>query len=76
VDEYLAPEPARGTLNRVRAAIRAAAPSDAKEAISYAMPAFKYQGSLLCFAAFKNHCSLFPMIMAVSRTFKDELKDF
>jgi uncharacterized protein YdhG (YjbR/CyaY superfamily) len=78
VDEYLArvPEPARTTLNKVRAAIRAAAPKDATEAISYQIPTFKYKGSLLAFAAFSKHCSLFPMSLAVMETFKSELKDF
>ena len=78
IDEYLAgvPEPARGTLNKVRAAIRAAVPPEATEAITYRIPTFKYKGSLLAFAAFKNHCSLFPMSMAVIAAFKDELKGF
>src|SRR5271169_960817 len=63
IDEYLAgvPEPARTTLNKVRAVIRAAVPPEATEAISYRMPTFKYKGSLVAFAAFKNHCSFFPM---------------
>jgi len=45
VDEYLAivPEPARSTLVKVRATIRAAAPAGATESISYGMPMFKYQ---------------------------------
>ncbi|HEV2248787.1 MAG TPA: DUF1801 domain-containing protein [Terriglobia bacterium] len=62
VDEYLAgvPEPARTTLNKIRAVIRSAAPLEATEAISYGMPAFKYNGILVWFAAFSNHCSLFP----------------
>src|SRR5450432_1038115 len=78
VDEYLAgvPEPACGTLNKVRAAIRSALPKEATEAISYGMPTFKYKGSLMAFAAFKNHCSLFPMSGAVIGAFQDELKDF
>jgi len=78
IDEYLAgiPEPARSTLEKVRAAIRSAAPPDATEAISYRIPTFKYKGSLLAFAAFSNHCSLFPMSLAVMDAFKDELKDF
>ena len=37
---------------------------------------FKYNGMLLGFAAFKNHCSLFPTSMAVFTTFKNELKPF
>jgi uncharacterized protein YdhG (YjbR/CyaY superfamily) len=64
IDEYLAgvPEPARSTLNKIRAAIRSAVPPEATEAISYGMPSFKYQGRpLVWFAAFSNHCSLYPM---------------
>jgi uncharacterized protein YdhG (YjbR/CyaY superfamily) len=78
VDEYLAgvPEPARGTLKKVRAAIRSAVPPEATEAISYRMPVFKYQGLLVAYAAFSSHCSLFPMSKAVMETFKDQLKDF
>jgi len=62
IDEYLArvPEPARGTLNKIRAAIRSVAPPGATEAISYGMPAFKHNGVLVWFAAFSKHCSLFP----------------
>ena len=77
VDEYLAgvPEPARSTLNRVRAAIRSALPPEATEAISYRMPMFKYKGLLLGFAAFSNHCSLFPG-SSVIEAFKHELKGF
>ncbi|MBI3683251.1 MAG: DUF1801 domain-containing protein [Acidobacteria bacterium] len=78
VDEYLAgvPEPARSTLNRVRAAIRSAVPPEATEAISYRMPVFKYKGLLLGYAAFSNHCSLFAMSPSVQEAFKNELKDF
>jgi uncharacterized protein YdhG (YjbR/CyaY superfamily) len=63
IDSYLAgvPEPARTTLEKVRKAIRAAAPQ-AEETISYKIPTFKYKGRpLIYFAAFKNHCSIFPM---------------
>src|ERR1700682_5029314 len=77
VDEYLAgvPEPARGTLNKIRAAIRSAVPPEATEAISYGIPTFKYQGPLVWFAAFSNHCSLFPTA-SVIEAFKSELKGF
>ena len=77
VEEYLAgvPEPARSTLNKLRAAIRSAVPPEATETISYRIPAFKYKGILLWFAAFSNHCSLFPTA-AVVEAFKDELKGF
>lgn len=77
VDEYLArvPEPARTTLNKIRAVIRSAAPPEATEAISYGMPAFKHNGVLVWFAAFRNHCSLFPTA-SVIEAFKNELKGF
>jgi len=77
VDEYLAdvPEPARSTLNKVRAAIRSAAPPEATETISYRIPAFKYKEVLVWFAAFSNHCSLFPTASVVG-AFKNQLKGF
>ena len=77
VDEYLAgvPKPARGTLNKIRAAIRSAVPPEATEIISYKIPAFKHRRVLVWYAAFANHCSLFPTA-AVIEAFKDELKGF
>jgi len=78
VDEYLekVPEPARGALNKIRAAIRSAVPPEATEVISYQIPTFKYEGMLVAYAAFSKHCSLFPMSKAVMETFKDELKNY
>ena len=75
VDEYLSrvPQPARGTLRKIRAAIRSVMPPDATETISYGIPAFRYQGMLGWYAAFSNHCSFFPTA-AVIRAFRDELK--
>jgi uncharacterized protein YdhG (YjbR/CyaY superfamily) len=77
VDEYLAciPEPARGTLKKMRATIRSAVPAEATEAISYGIPAFKHKRVLVWFAAFSNHCSLFPTASVVEM-FKKELKGF
>jgi uncharacterized protein YdhG (YjbR/CyaY superfamily) len=77
-DEYLAsiPEPARGTLNKIRAAIRAAAPAEATEAIGYGMPTFRHKGALVGFAAFSNHCSFFPMSGSVIEAFQSELKGY
>jgi uncharacterized protein YdhG (YjbR/CyaY superfamily) len=77
VDEYLArvPEPARSTLSKVRATIRSVVPPEATEAISYGIPAFKYKGTLVWFAAFAEHCSFFPTA-GVIEEFKDELKGF
>ncbi|HKN73825.1 MAG TPA: DUF1801 domain-containing protein [Candidatus Acidoferrum sp.] len=78
VDEYLAglPEPARSTLKKIRATIRCVVPSGATEAISYQIPAFKYKGSLVAYAAFSDHCSLFPMGSSVLDAFENELKGF
>jgi uncharacterized protein YdhG (YjbR/CyaY superfamily) len=77
IDEYLAgvPEPARSTLNKIRASIRAALPPEATETISYRIPAFKYKKVVLWFAAFSDHCSLFPTASVVE-AFKNELKGF
>ena len=77
VDEYLArvPEPARSTLKKIRAVIRSVVPPEATEAISYGMPAFKYKGTLVWFAAFSDHCSLFPTA-SVMEAFKNELRGF
>lgn len=78
VEAYLAqvPEPARSTLERVRATIRAAVPKDATECLSYGMPAFRYKGALVAYAAFKQHCSFFPMSASLLDDFADELKGF
>ena len=77
VDEYLArvPEPARGTFIKLRAAIRSAVPAEAVETISYGIPAVKHNRVLVWFAAFSNHCSLFPTASVIEE-FKDELKGF
>src|ERR1700690_2336270 len=69
------PEPARGTLNTIRAAIRAAAPPESIEVISYGIPAFKHGEVLIWYAGFAKHCSLFPTA-AVIDAFKKELKGF
>ena len=77
VDQYIAtvPEPARGMLDKMRAAIRSAVPPGATEIISYRMPAFRHNVVLVWFAAFADHCSLFPTA-AVLQEFKNELKGF
>ena len=78
VERYLAkvPEPARATLQRLRVVIRSAAPKEATEAISYGIPAFKYNGLLVAYAAFANHCSFFPASRRLLEEFADELKDY
>lgn len=78
VDKYLAkvPQPARTTLQKIRAMIRSAAPREATEAISYGIPAFKYNGMLVAYAAFANHCSFFPASGELLKEFADDLKDY
>ena len=78
VDEYLAalPEPARSTLKHIRAVIRSVVPKETTEVISYRIPMFKYNGMLVGYAAFKNHCSLFPTGSGVLDRFEKELKGY
>jgi len=77
IDQYMAgvPEPARTTLKKMRTAIRSALRSDATEIISYRIPAFKRKNILVWFAAFSDHCSLFPTASVIAE-FKDELKGY
>ena len=77
VDEYLAgvPEPARTTLNKIRATIQSVVPAEATEVISYGVPTFKYNGPVIWFAAFSKHCSVFPTASVIEK-FKDELKNY
>lgn len=78
VETYLAwcPEPHRTTLETLRATIRSAVPKSATEAISYGMPSFQYKGGLVGYAAFKEHCSSFPMSGRLVEEFADELKAY
>jgi len=72
-DEYIAafPENIRVTLEDLRRVIRETAPG-AEEAISYGIPTFKLNGSLVHFAAFKNHIGFYPTPSAIV-AFKKEL---
>jgi uncharacterized protein YdhG (YjbR/CyaY superfamily) len=78
VEEYLVgtPEPARSRLEKVRAVIRSVVPTETTELISYGIPTFRYKRGLVAFAAFKNHCSFFPLGSSVLDKFKEELKPF
>jgi uncharacterized protein YdhG (YjbR/CyaY superfamily) len=73
IDSYIAsfPEEIRKLLEQIRVAIRKAAP-DAKETISYGMPAFEQNGILVYFAAFKNHIGFYPTASGVE-AFKNDL---
>jgi len=63
IDEYIARFPAdvQVILEQVRTTIRTAAP-EAKETISYQMPAFKLHGILVYFAGWKTHIGLYPPV--------------
>ena len=78
VESYLAacPEPHRTTLEKLRATIRSVVPKETTEAIAYGMPSFRYKGGLVGYAAFKAHCSFFPMSGRLVEEFADELKAF
>jgi len=68
IDEYISafsPE-VRAILQEVRQVVRSAAPG-AQEAISYNIPAFKLNGVLVYFAAFKQHIGFYPPIRGDSR---------
>lgn len=77
VAAYLAalPKDSRAALQRLRKDIRAAAPR-AEELIAWDMPAFKQDQLLVGYAAFQDHCSFFPMSLAVMRDFAEELKGY
>lgn len=76
IDEYIAdfsPE-IQAILTKIREVIRAAAP-DAKEKISYQMPAFELNGNLVYYAAFKKHIGFYPTAGGIS-AFQEELSGY
>jgi uncharacterized protein YdhG (YjbR/CyaY superfamily) len=76
VDDYIAdfPSEVQKTLRVIRSAVRKAAPQ-AEETISYGMPAFKQNGALVYFAAYKNHIGFYPTSSGV-REFKSHLSKY
>ena len=78
IDEYLAALPAdkRAALEKLRKAIRHAAPK-AVETISYGMPAFKLNNrALVYFGAAAKHCSFYPGSATLLELMSDELKAY
>jgi uncharacterized protein YdhG (YjbR/CyaY superfamily) len=73
-DAYLAALSAdkRASLEKVRKAIRAAAP-DAEEAMSYGMPAFILGKPIAGYSAGANHCAYWPMSGAITAAMLKEL---
>jgi len=75
IDEYLAPlsEDKRAALEKLRKAIRAAAPK-AEECISYGIPSYRLDGYLVGFGAGKHHCSFYPG--TVLRDFAEDIEQY
>jgi len=76
IDEYIAtfPKNVQIILEEFRQAVREAAP-EAKEVISYQMPAFKQKGILIWFAAYENHIGFYPTASGID-AFKEKLSAY
>jgi uncharacterized protein YdhG (YjbR/CyaY superfamily) len=72
IDEYIKsfPPDVQDILQKIRRTIRTAAP-EAEETISYQIPAFKQNGILVYFAAFKKHVGFFPTSSGINAFQKD-----
>jgi uncharacterized protein YdhG (YjbR/CyaY superfamily) len=75
-DAYISgfPETIQNLLQEVRTTIKRAAP-EAEEVISYGMPAFRQNGMLVWYAAFRNHIGFYPIPSGIN-AFKEELSAF
>jgi uncharacterized protein YdhG (YjbR/CyaY superfamily) len=73
IDDYISRYPAevQKLLQKMRLTIYKAAPK-ATETISYGLPAFRLNGMLVWFAAFKNHIGFYPGAGAI-KEFQKEL---
>jgi uncharacterized protein YdhG (YjbR/CyaY superfamily) len=62
IDSYIAEQvpDVRIRLEQIRQVVKTSAPK-AEEVISYGMPAFKFHGMLVYFAAFKNHIGFYAL---------------
>lgn len=76
IDEYIAsfPKDVQQLLKQFRSAVKEVAP-DAEETISYGIPAFKWNGLLVWFAAHKNHIGFYPRASAIA-AFQKELSKY
>jgi uncharacterized protein YdhG (YjbR/CyaY superfamily) len=77
-DEYLAalPRDQGEALEKLRAAIRAAAP-DAREYVGSGVPAFRYGGKyLVSFGAARRHVALYVMRGSAIETLKEDLRAY
>jgi uncharacterized protein YdhG (YjbR/CyaY superfamily) len=69
------PKDARAALRNLRRDIRAAAPA-AAETIAWGMPAFRQGKLLVGYAAFKDHCSFFPMSGSIISRYSAALRGY
>jgi uncharacterized protein YdhG (YjbR/CyaY superfamily) len=76
IDEYIEgfPDDVQKILKKIRTTIRKAAPK-AEETISYGIPTFKLNSSLIYFAGFKKHVSVYPAPRSAPE-FKQELASY
>ncbi|MCD6018067.1 MAG: hypothetical protein K0S53_1188 [Bacteroidetes bacterium] len=76
IDSYILKqdESVQPILEKLRSAIKSVAPK-AEEVISYNMPAFKYHGMLVYFAAYKNHIGFYSLPSG-HNAFKEELSNY
>ena len=76
VDEYIKsfPKPTQKHLKEIRATIKKEAP-DSEEVISYSMPAFKYHGMLVYYAAYEHHIGFYSLPSG-NAIFKKELSKY
>jgi uncharacterized protein YdhG (YjbR/CyaY superfamily) len=76
IDDYIHrfPRNVQQLLEKMRATIAKAAPG-AEETISYGIPAFRQDGILVWFAAFKHHMGFYPGASSIA-IFKKELSTY
>lgn len=76
VEEYFStlPPTQKKFLQDLRKMIKKAAPQ-AEELISYNMPAFRFHGMLVYYAAYKAHIGFYPVSSAI-KIFKNELAGY
>ncbi len=76
IDEYIDSflEDVQEHLKKIRKLVQKTAP-DEKEAMSYGVPAFRLNGKLVLFAAFKKHICLYPK-PSVIKKFEEELANY
>jgi uncharacterized protein YdhG (YjbR/CyaY superfamily) len=78
VDGYPAalPQASRPALEKLRKVVRAPAPR-ATEALFYGVPASRdHRSVIVAYAAFHDHCSLFPLRARVIKAHRDKLRPY